>query len=270
MKDLILQSKLVVSKIYESIEMIESMEQIKEAVEKGSVSLLMPEGELISLAEVADEETIKTYIKNSIDQKVSDAAKYLEEVTVKKSAGTINKEFDVLFDEAPAEPKGKRALLPSREELEKDVAAGLKVADMIEKYQLGKSTIYRELNKHGLIKRKENQVEECASDTAVQKAEPAPVEEKAEASVAEVPKKTKKASKAKKLQKADEPKKAKKTVDKSGMELADFIESHRAEVIALYTKGPFSLKDLAAEYSCDNKELHEVLAKKGLLKNQDK
>ncbi len=264
MKDLILQSKLVVSKIYESIEKIESMEQIKEAVEKGSVSLLMPEGELISLAEVADEETIKTYIKNSIDRKVSDAAKYLEELTVKKPAGTINKEFDALFDEAPAEPKGKRAVIPSKEELEKDVTAGLKVADMIEKYQLGKSTIYRELNKYGLTKKKENQVNECASDTAEQK------EEEQEAPAAEAPKQANKKSKGKKPQKAEEPKKAKKTVGKSGMELADYIESHRAEVMALYTKGPFSLKDLAIEYSCDNKELHEVLASKGLLRSKDK
>ena len=199
MKDLILQSKLVVSKIYESIEKIESMEQIKEAVDKGSVSLLMPEGELISLAEVADEDTIKTYIKSSIDRKVNDAAKYLEELTVKKPAGTINKECDALFDEAPEEPKGKRAVIPSREELEKDVAAGLKVTDMVEKYQLGKSTIYRELNKYGLIKKKDNQVEECASDTAEQK-------EEQEAPAAEVPKKAEKKSKAKEPQQAEEPK----------------------------------------------------------------
>ena len=261
MKDLILQSKLVVSKIYESIEKIESMEQIKEAVDKGSVSLLMPEGELISLAEVADEDTIKTYIKSSIDRKVNDAAKYLEELTVKKPAGTINKECDALFDEAPEEPKGKRAVIPSREELEKDVAAGLKVTDMVEKYQLGKSTIYRELNKYGLIKKKDNQVEECASDTAEQK-------EEQEAPAAEVPKKAEKKSKAKEPQQAEEPKEKKKTVGKSGMELEEFIESRRAQVIALYTKGPFSLKKLAVEYSCDNKELHEILARKGLLKTQ--
>ena len=255
MKDLILQSKLVVSKIYESIAQIESMEQIKDAVEKGSVSLLMPEGELISLAEVADEETIKTYIKSSIDRKMSDAAKYLEELTVKTPAETINKECAALFD---AEPKGKRAVLPSREELEKDVAAGLKVMDMAEKYQLGKSTIYRELNKYGLTKKSDKQVAESSSDTAGEK------KEEQEAPVAEVPKK------AKKSQKAETSKKAKKTSGKSGMELADYIESHRAEVIALYTKGPFSLKDLATEYSCDNKELHEVLARKGLLKPQVK
>ena len=63
-------------------------------------------------------------------------------------------------------------------------------------------------------------------------------------------------------------------LDKHGKPIEDkaalmkYVEAHIDEVKALYTNGPFTLKQLAVEYSADQKLLHEVLAAKGLLKGK--
>ena len=46
-----------------------------------------------------------------------------------------------------------------------------------------------------------------------------------------------------------------------------YMESKIPEIKAMYTNGPFSLKDLSVEYGCCNKkELHDFLDQRGLLK----
>lgn len=241
MKELIEKSKNIAGKVYENIGKIEALDRLKGAVQEGEVSILMPDGGLVDLKCMEDGGIVKKCIFDCIEVRRNEAEKFLYNLTgIFEKGGKCIEESD-----AEAEAHKEEAICVTEDMIKNDYEAGLTVEEMMSKYGRCRSGVYKMLQKYGLSKKT------VKNDCEVRK-EPEPDPGK----------------NTKKVLQAEVPKKAKKTSEKSGMELAEYIESHRAEVMALYTQGPFSLKDLATEYSCDNKELYEILARKGLLKKQ--
>lgn len=224
MKELIEKSKNIAGRVYENIGKIEALECLRDAVQEGEVSILMPDGGLVDLKCMEDGGIVKKCIFDCIEVRRNEAVKFLDNLTgIFEKGGKCEEGIS-----ADAEVRREEAVCVTEEMIKNDYEAGLTVEEMMSKYGRCRSGVYKMLQKYGLSKRT-----------------------------------------VKKDCEAEELKMAKKADGKSQMKLAEYIESHRAEVMALYTKGPFSLKDLATEYSCDNKELHEVLARKGLLKKQE-
>ena len=231
-QELLSSANALVTEIYNNMNQIQTIEMMIDKVYQCEVCL-QDNGELVNIGGVLSPEQVEK-VKQSLigllDSNMESSKAFLGRLTGEpvKMSETVEQEQEVV--QAEPEPNKND---PTPEELADMLECGLKVKDIAKAYHKTEKRIYYLLGKAGI-------------STKAKKEEPA--------------KKT-----------VNEPikepkKKSELTRDEELQKIEKRILGKEAEVKALYTNGPFSIKDLAAEYSCDVKLLHEVLSRLNLLK----
>lgn len=102
LKEKIEKSKLIVTNIYDCIGRIESVAKTYECVEQGQVGILMPDGNMIDLNVLTDEQivSIKKSIKEQLDAAITNDSAYLDMISAReRKPSTINQDFEDAVEE---------------------------------------------------------------------------------------------------------------------------------------------------------------------------
>lgn len=240
-EELLNSANALVTEIYNNMGQIQTIEMMIDKVGQCTVCL-QDSGDIVSLEGVLSPEQITKVKQGLIDvlnSNMESSKSFLSRLTRKPAV--INKDFEAAVNEmienskaieqkvesAAAEPEPNKND-PTAEELKDMLECGLKVKDIAKAYNKTEKRIYYLLAKAGI-------------STKAKKEEP--------------------------IKESVKPdKKNELTKDMEIQKIEKLILSKKEEVKALYTNGPFSIKDLAVEYNCDVKLLHEILSRLNLLK----
>ena len=97
LKEKIEKSKLIVTNIYDCIGRIESVAKTYECVEQGQIGILMPDGNMIDLNVLTDDQivSIKKSIKEQLDVAITNDSAYLDMINSRdRKPAIINQDFE--------------------------------------------------------------------------------------------------------------------------------------------------------------------------------
>lgn len=249
-RELLDQAKELVDKVYENMSSVETYNMAKGRVLSGEIGVLMPEdGRAMSLVEFLSEEQhgiIRDSVIACIDSNLERSRNFL------RCANAVNEgmKLGAMAEEAAKECEEDPKAAEASDEPENTPVEGENTEKAEEKTKKAEASEKHTPTKEELLEDFKNGLKFCEMAKKYGY--------KSSSSITAI------------LGKygLDKQGKLVKDIRTDKAALMEFIEGRIDEVKALYTKGPFTLKELAAEYSTDQKLLHEVLAAKGLLKGK--
>ena len=227
-------AKSLVDKIYENMSTVQTCEAIRDKIKTMRICYTGDENQILVLDKVLDNEQMNLtseFITKMIDNRRNEAAKYLDFLN-----GKVPAIPNLVFEEAVMEmvqPK-ENPVIPDKikDSSEKVVEKVLNKDEVVKMIQAGKKV--KDIAEY--YGKAPGRISQFMHDNGIQKS------------------------------RVLSGQGAKSTVLPSGGLNIEFMEKKIGEIKALYTNGPFTLKKLADEYSCDQKELHKFLAERNLLK----